>query len=139
MNVILSIKPKYCDAIRKGQKKFEFRRKIFQRKPEKVYMYSTSPVKKIVGSFGVKEIIEDSPKELWYNYGNFSGLSENEFFDYFDGSETGFAIAIKDVNMFTPINPKGIIPNFVAPQSYCYLKHEVNLIKERMNSSLFFG
>jgi len=90
-------------------------------------MYSTSPVKKIVGSFGVKSIIKDDPETLWSCFGNFSGLNENEFFDYFNGTKTGFAIEIKDVETFNPLNPKGVIPNFRAPQSYCYLSNELSI------------
>jgi predicted transcriptional regulator len=84
-------------------------------------------VKKIVGSFAVKTIFEDDPKSLWSKFGDFSGLNEHEFFDYFNGIKKGFAIEIKDVQTFSPFNPKAVIPNFHPPQSYCYLRHEVNL------------
>lgn len=89
--------------------------------------YSTSPVKKIVGLFAVKAIIEDDPKALWSNFGDFSGLDETEFFHYFDGLERGFAIEIKNAQMFEPFNPKVVIPNFHPPQSYCYLSHKISL------------
>ena len=58
MNVILSIKPKYCEKIINGKKKVEFRRKIFknENKIDLVFMYSTSPVKKIVGFFKIESI-----------------------------------------------------------------------------------
>jgi len=125
MNVILSIKPKYCDEIRKGRKKYEFRKKIFNRDTKLVYMYSTSPVKKIVGRFTVKAIFEDDPKTLWSSFGGLSGLCEAEFFNYFDGVERGFAIAIKDVKPFDPFNPTNVIPNFHPPQSFSYLNHEI--------------
>ena len=46
MNVLLSIKPKYVDLILNGEKKYEFRRKIFRNETNKVYVYCTSPVKK---------------------------------------------------------------------------------------------
>lgn len=124
MNVILSIKPKYCDEISKGRKKYEFRRKIFSLDTKLVYMYSTAPVKKIVGTFSVKSIIENNPKVLWDNYRDFSCLKETEFFNYFDGMEKGFAIEIKDVRTFKPFNPEVLIPNFYPPQSYRYVKTE---------------
>jgi predicted transcriptional regulator len=110
------------------RKKYEFRRKIFRRDANLVYMYSTSPVKKIVGLFTIKSIIEDDPKRLWCKFGGLSALDETEFFDYFDGMERGFAIKIKDVKAFRPFNPKGVIPNFHPPQSYCYLYHKINLL-----------
>lgn len=49
MNVLLSIKPKYIEEIRKGNKKYEFRKTRFrQRHINEAYIYSTSPVKMIL-------------------------------------------------------------------------------------------
>ena len=64
-SVILSIKPEYAKAIMSGKKRVEFRRKIFKRPVNKVYVYSSSPVKKIIGFFIIDSIIEDSPLRLW--------------------------------------------------------------------------
>ncbi|MDR2202889.1 MAG: hypothetical protein LBE76_01005 [Nitrososphaerota archaeon] len=122
MNVILSIKPKYCQKISEGVKKYEFRKKIFKANTDWIYMYSSSPVKKIVGKFTVGNIIEDNPEFLWKNCKEHSGITEMEFFEYFNGVKNGFAIKIENVKMFNPINPEKIIPNFKAPQSYCYIK-----------------
>ena len=127
MNVILSIKPKYCEAIGQGTKRFEFRRKVFNKETKFVYMYSSSPVKKIVGKFLVKNIIEDNPKKIWENCQRFSGLDEATFFDYFDGSERGFAIEIKDLKMFEPVEPNTILSNFHPPQSYCYIYNDLKV------------
>ncbi len=123
MNVLLSIKPKYVEEIKKGNKKYEFRKKGFSKKSiNEAYIYSTSPVKKIIGFFKIKNIIEDHPKNLWENYKDFSGISEDEFFKYFENREVGFAIEINKFKMFDdPIDPVHIIPNFVAPQSFRYI------------------
>jgi predicted transcriptional regulator len=121
MNVLLSIKPKYANQIVKGNKKYEFRKSIFKKRDlEMVYIYSSSPVKRIVGAFAIKNIIEKHPRLLWIEYKDFSGIDENDFFSYFRGKEKGFAIEIGDVEVFDPIDPKEYIPNFVPPQSFCY-------------------
>jgi hypothetical protein len=66
MNVLLSIKPRYVEAILKGDKRYEFRKNIFRNKDvENVYIYATSPVKKLVGFFKVGNILEDHPVCLW--------------------------------------------------------------------------
>jgi len=52
---------------------------------DEVWIYATSPTKKIVGTFVIGEIIKDTPKNLWKNLNVLSGLSEQEFFDYFYG------------------------------------------------------
>ncbi len=66
MNVLLSIRPKYAEAIFSGLKRYEFRRTIFRRKDaERVYVYSNSSVGKIVGSFEIEEILKGTPEEIW--------------------------------------------------------------------------
>ena len=57
MNVILSIKPEYVAEIKAGRKGFEFRKTIFKEKVEKVYIYASSPVSKVVGEFQPVDIL----------------------------------------------------------------------------------
>ena len=85
-------------------------------------MYSTSPVKKIVGAFTVESIIEDHPEALWQKFKDSSGIEEKEFFAYFGSSRKGFAIKIKEVKAFKPIDPETVISDFSPPQSFCYVK-----------------
>jgi len=122
MDVLLSIKPKYVEAIMKGEKRYEFRKTIFKNKNvQKVYIYSTSPVKKIVGYFIIGDIIEDHPNNLWEKCKKFSGISDTEFFNYFNGNERGFAIRIDEVEKFNkPLDPTHIYQKFIPPQSFYY-------------------
>ena len=124
MNVLLSIRPKYVEAIMNGEKRYEFRKIIFKnREVEEVYIYSTAPVKKIVGSFLIGDIIEDSPERLWEEFKKCSGISDSEFFSYFNGNAKGFAIEIESVRKFEePIDPRDHYPNFVPPQSFSYIE-----------------
>ncbi|NKQ39274.1 MAG: hypothetical protein HF967_07405 [Methanosarcinales archaeon] len=121
MNILLSIKPKYANQIIEGNKKYEFRKSIFKNRDlDMVYIYSSSPIKKIVGAFSIKKIIEKHPIQLWSECKNFSGIEKKDFFDYFKGKENGFAIEIGKVEVFNPIDPKEVILNFIPPQSFCY-------------------
>jgi predicted transcriptional regulator len=130
MDVLLSIKPRFAEAIMDGGKKYEFRKNKFAKKDiTYAYIYSTSPVKKIIGIFKIAEIIEDRPSALWDRLKDQSGISEKEFFDYFNNKETGFAFEIKEVEKFEePLDPKILFPNFVPPQSFCYLQLEMKII-----------
>jgi type I restriction enzyme S subunit len=124
MNVLLSIKPRYAESIIAGLKKYEFRKILFRKKHiNTVYVYATSPVKKIVGAFRIGDIIEDQPIALWDRLNEFSGMDKREFFDYFENNKIGFAIEIKDVKKFEdPLDPSEVIPGFIPPQSFCYVK-----------------
>ena len=58
MNVLLSIRPKYVEEIIKGNKRYEFRKSIFKKNVDEVWIYATSPTKKIVGTFVIGKIID---------------------------------------------------------------------------------
>ena len=123
MNVLLSIKPKYVNEILAGKKKFEFRKAIFKKKDiSKVFIYSSSPVKRIVASFEISKIIEDTPKKLWSQCHKYGGIKKQDFFDYFKDSDVAYAIEITNLNKLSePIDPYALMTDFKAPQSYCYL------------------
>lgn len=127
MNILLSIKPKYVNEIVNGNKKYEFRRRIFRsRDIDKIYIYSSFPVRKIIGLFVMGEIIEDSPLNLWANYKACSGMRRGDFFSYFSGKEKGFAIEIRDLDLFdVPIDPKMHLPDFLPPQSFSYFSYPI--------------
>lgn len=125
MNVLLPIKPKFVEKILTGEKRYEFRKLIFKSrtKVDRVYIYSSSPVKKIVGSFRLGEIIEKDPKLIWEELNEFGGINEEEFFKYFGDRKMGFALEIKDLEILEkPIDPYVELENFIAPQNFCYLK-----------------
>jgi predicted transcriptional regulator len=125
MIAILSIKAKYVEEILNGNKKYEFRKTSFKRDVSSILVYATKPVGKIVCKLQVGDIIEDRPQILWRDFKEFSGLSKKEFFAYFGNKNKGTAIEIKEVEEFPePINPNGLIPNFVAPQSWSYIPEE---------------
>ncbi len=123
MNVLLSIKPTFVERIFNGEKLYEFRKVIFKKdKIDHIYIYSSYPVKKIVGRFEIGGIIEDSPDRLWETCNGSSGLNYQEFFSYFSDKDRGYAIQIKDLVKFeSPIEPQEILDNFTAPQSFCYI------------------
>ncbi len=123
MDVLLSIKPKYVRSIIEGGKRYEFRKTIFKnREIDLIYIYSSSPVKKIIGSFEVGGILEDHPRELWDNVKEYAGIDDRDFFSYFEGKSRAFAIEIQNLQEFNdPIDPYETIPGFVPPQSYRYM------------------
>ena len=128
-SVILSIKPEYAKAIMSGKKRVEFRRKIFKRPVNKVYVYSSSPVKKIIGFFIIDSIIEDSPLRLWAQFKEIGGINEKDFFNYFNEVEKGFSILIKEYKKFgRGIDPADFFETFCAPQSYIYLEENSELL-----------
>jgi predicted transcriptional regulator len=121
MNVILSIKPRYANAILSGEKRVEFRKMPFKKEIEKVYIYSSAPEQRIVGFFTIEDIVSDTPQELWRRFKKVGSISEQDFFAYYADKSLGYSIRIKSVSRFKKAkNPRELIKNFVPPQSYRY-------------------
>jgi predicted transcriptional regulator len=98
MKIILSIKPEFANKIFEGEKKFEFRRSIFKNKNvSKVIVYASSPISKVIGEFEIGEILFKDLNTLWKETKDFSGITEDYFYDYFVGKENGFALEVKRV------------------------------------------
>lgn len=124
-DAILSIKPVYAGAILNGIKTVEFRKKVFKKNVERIYIYSSSPTKMIVGYFTFSDIVEDTPENLWKTFYKVGGIKETDFFEYYKETEKGFGIVIKEVVKFeNEIDPIEFIENFTAPQSYIYLEKD---------------
>jgi predicted transcriptional regulator len=123
MKVMLSIKPEFVEKIFSGEKKYEFRKKIFKKEIESVIIYSTQPKGRIVGEFLIEKIVIDSPESIWFLTQKHAGVSYEFFRDYFGDRKIGYAIKIAKVIKYDePINPTKYYKNFHAPQSFCYVK-----------------
>jgi type I restriction enzyme S subunit len=129
-DVLLSIRPLYVRRIFDGTKRYEFRRKIFAcRSIERIYIYSSSPVNKLVGVFKASEILEDTPRTIWRQCREFAGIDAPTFFGYFHGKRKAFAIGIGKLRIFgTPVDPRSIRRFVRPPQSFCYLNEAVEHI-----------
>ncbi|WP_373840337.1 ASCH domain-containing protein [Methanospirillum sp.] len=133
MDVLLSIKPEYVKRITRGEKKYEFRKKIFKSSDiGRIFIYSSSPEKKIIGSFRIGAILRDHPELLWDQVKEEAGIDYDAYCKYFSGKTEGYAIQINDLKILSiPIDPKEFDPCFTAPQSYQYLPKTYFLSIER--------
>ncbi|PEC62926.1 ASCH domain-containing protein [Bacillus toyonensis] len=123
MKVLLSIKPEFVKEIILGNKRFEYRKKIFKRKDiSSIVVYATKPYGKVVGEFEIENILIDNPKNIWKETKDYSGITQNYFNNYFEGRQTGVAIQIKEFKEYDkPLELIEFDNNLkVAPQSFCY-------------------
>jgi len=123
IKVLYPIYPKYIEKIFSGEKKYEFRRRIFANKDvDTVVMYATSPIKKVVGEFKIKRIILDTPENL--EKLRDSSLNNKNFKNYFKNKDLGYAIEIGEITRYP--DPKEITDIFpsikIIPQSFMYIK-----------------
>jgi predicted transcriptional regulator len=123
--VLISIKPKHALNILGRIKTVELRKRGF---PEckNIIMYATSPVKALVGALEVDEVITASKETIWLMYGREAHISKEQFDAYYQKHHWAVAIKIARAIKLKPMfDPKKVIPNFHAPQSWRYLPYEV--------------
>ena len=128
MYAIMPIKPQYSQAIMKGEKLFEFRKRP-PKLAKRVYIYESETTRKIVGSFEF-DIIEASPEELWEKCGDAGGISEEDFFAYFKNKSVAYAMKIKNL-VEENIDPYALFENYKPPQCFRYYDTDIISDNER--------
>lgn len=132
---LISIHPEHAEKILSGTKKLEFRRRWTTQFVNRLFIYATAPVQRIVGFATVARITQGTPSQLWKLSREINGgISRRKLFNYFDGSRRGFAIELREIILV----PGGTDPrsclgrNFRPPQSFRYLT-------EREISQIYLG
>jgi predicted transcriptional regulator len=122
-SVLLSIKPRFADAILEGTKTFELRRAVF-RSPavRKIVIYASSPVSLVVGEFKIDGILALEPKKLWAMTAKGACVDQEFFDEYFRGREIGFALKVYSPRRYgKPLRLEELFGLSRPPQSFCYL------------------
>jgi predicted transcriptional regulator len=125
--ILLSIKPRFAEAIYSGQKTIELRK----RRPRiigegaTVFLYETTPVKQVTGYFVVANVIETDVSQLWSDARNQASVSRREYDEYFRDSATGVGLYVSDAHQFrTPLDlgpAIGLALSARPPQSFRYV------------------
>ena len=123
---IFAVRPSIAEALVQGQKGVEFRRVRPSLGPGAIiYVYSSSPVRAIIGTFVSGDVISGAPNSLWREFAAVAGITRSLFASYFDGSTRGCAIAVEQPTAWqTPLSLDWIrshIPGFRPPQSYMFI------------------
>lgn len=120
-SILMSIKPEFVQGILSGKKVYEFRKRACKRTVDKIYIYSTVPVQKVVGEAEVETVLLKSPEELWRITQAGAGIDKGFFDQYYQDREE--AVAYKLTNVIEYDKPKSLMDLGVkvAPQSYQYI------------------
>ncbi len=120
-NMLISINPEYVESIFNGTKKYEYRKVRCKKEIDKIIIYSTYPIMKIVGEAKVEKILEDSPEKIWEVTQNEAGVNYKFYNKYYENREK--AIAYKLTNIIKYDFPKELSYYGIkaAPQSFIYI------------------
>ena len=120
-NMLISINPEHVENIFNGSKKYEYRKFRCKQDIDKIIIYSTYPIMKVVGEAKVEEILEDSPDNIWEETKKYSGIDLKFYQKYF--KDRSKAIAYKLTNIKKYNDPKELSSYGIktAPQSFIYV------------------
>lgn len=120
--ILLSINPQHVKNIMNGTKRYEFRKIVCKRHVDKILIYSTNPIMKVVGEAEVEDILIDDPEIIWKKTEENSGIDKDFFNQYYNNREQAVAYKLKNIVEYK--QPKELkeygISN--APQSFCYVE-----------------
>jgi predicted transcriptional regulator len=130
--ILISVKPEYVDLIFQGIKTIELRRRFCDSVTAgtKIFIYSTSPIKKLVGFAIVKSVIKTNIKKLWQIAGKESCVNYDYFCNYFNGIEYGYGIELEKPVLLkqqiglTQLRAKKYMP----PQSYMFVSDNLEYL-----------
>ncbi len=120
--ILMPINPEYVDEILAGRKKYEYRKiKAKRSNVNKMIIYSTSPIMKVVAEVDIKEILEEDPETLWKITQDESGISKDFYNKYYKNKSIAIAYKLGSIKIYDkPKDLKDIGINYV-PQSFVYL------------------
>ena len=121
-NILMSIKPQYVEKILSGNKKYEYRKNRAKRNDiDKMIIYSTAPVMKVVAEVDIEEIIESTPDILWKKTKLESGITEEFFYKYYKNKTTAVAYKLGNIKIYDKPKSLNDIGVKNVPQSFIYL------------------
>lgn len=124
--VLLSVRPRFADALLDGTKTVEMRRRPMRLHAGTLcLLYASSPTRALTGALSVADVDHGTPDELWRRHGARTALTRDEYDDYLDGRSTASALLVTAVIAFhTPVPLAELRRRsdaFVAPQSYRFV------------------
>jgi predicted transcriptional regulator len=124
--IVLSLKPRFAEAILAGVKTVELRRtepKIVV--PTRALLYASTPVRALLGTCIIDSIQSADLASLWHDFGSRSDLGHHEFEQYFEGVDSGTALTLTMPHAFSreiPLADLRARPSgFCPPQSFAYV------------------
>jgi predicted transcriptional regulator len=104
-DAIISIRPKFAEAILAGQKSVELRRRIPSLEiGTRLWIYATRPTAAVIGSVVVEEVHRSSPAKIWKSFAKEAAITKSEYELYFEGSSEAVAILLQDAARTSPVH-----------------------------------
>lgn len=121
-SVIMSIKPEFVNSIFSGIKIYEFRKRLCKRPVNRIYIYSTDPIQRIVGEAEVEMVLVESPETMWELTQAGAGIKKDFFDVYFENRNEAVAYKLSNVKKYKKPLELSDFGLQYAPQSFQYVE-----------------
>jgi predicted transcriptional regulator len=117
----MSIHPEYAEAIMRGDKRVEFRKRRLAPDIDTVVVYATAPVQRVVGTFAIERTVAGDPESVWREVGAVGGISRETFDNYYARSPQAVGLVVKSARRCRPAPLSDLGTSLVPPQSFAYI------------------
>jgi predicted transcriptional regulator len=121
---VMAIHPRYADAILKGEKLVEFRKRKLADDISTVLIYATAPVQKVIGEFRIAETVVDAPASIWAAYGDVGIIDESSFEHYYASTTSAVAFLVGEATRYPLPRTLSEIQGGSIPQSFYYVSRK---------------
>lgn len=123
--LLLSLRPRFANAILAGTKTIEIRRRpVNAASGTPVILYASSPLRAVVGTARLASVDTHDPDTAWHRYRRTFGLSRDEYDAYLDGVTSVYLLRLQRVNRLNeplPLQDLRQDAPFQPPQSFRYI------------------
>jgi len=125
--MLLSVRPRYAESILAGAKRAEIRRQRPGIAPgTPVIIYATKPLGAVIGTAIIDRVCEGTPADLWNQYHQEMGVTQDEFEQYLSGIPTAYLLLLSGASrLISPLTLDDMreSADFQPPCSYRYVDH----------------
>lgn len=98
--IVMAIHPEHVNNIINGTKKYEYRTKAAKKDINRLIIYETMPIKKVVAEAEILEVLALEPKKLWKETKEYSGITKGYFDDYFKNRKIAYAYKLGKIKIY---------------------------------------
>jgi predicted transcriptional regulator len=133
-DVLISLEERHAEGIIRGTKAVELRRRRMNvAVGSVVWLYVKQPKAAVIGRARIQDTHALAPRTLWTRFAETCGLTRREFFEYFSGIKTGFAMSLSNVERLSaPITLRELREakhRFQPPQFFMHLRKDSVLLR----------